>query len=622
MARALPLFLFLLLVPCGAAQAPTATLSPTADEWDPHARAFAEYEVRVTNPSGAADAYTLRDVGLSPEPAVAPAILVAPSPTLVLGAHATGTFRLWVGGAAGNATVSARVVSTLDEARSTTVTANLRRAVSPEAEPGILDGRVTDAATGGPVEPEGGPLVVLAADASSLREPSPRQAAVVATADGTFRLEVPPGEYWVRFEAPGYRTNFFGPLPVASGPAARIEVSLVHDVVPPVVATGARVGESGGPSDRLAGSLGLERVATAPRHSATPTAPRVSFFAGSSARLWQADLAAPGPPAGGAEAWSLDYGLDVNADGTRVAVGTTAGTVEVFGPDGAPAWSFRADTAPNSRVPGPFGEGIRASSEVRFSDDGEFLAAGTLTGLVHHFNVTTGARLWRFETAGQVRALRYDQNSTTLFVGSGDNTLYSLNTTTGVSNWRADLSFWPDGHIALADDARRIAVGGRDGSLRAFDGTGRPTWSREMPGPVLGYDFDPEGSNLVVLLAHGVYDFDPTGRLRWFRHEENQPLQHQHGGDEARVGAPVVPEVVVGRVFAPEDGTRLVANDAAGKLYSFANWRATTVPTSSAPAATDSAPGPRGEPSPGLLGVLGAAVAAFVLARCRRGTDH
>ena len=613
-------------------------------------------------PAGPREAFVITEIHVSRAPPqgdgqpMAVGKVSSPTPTLVVDPDHGGLFHVWIGGfeqpsppgpPAGEYLVRVKIQGTVNTETRHEATARLLRIFPAESPPATLEGRITDARTGQPPT-AAGPVVVHVGNPTSVRVLRAEDDTAIADPGGRFRMSVPPGAYWVRAEAPGYRSTFFGPLELETGATSQADLTLVPDAPAPIVTNPVATANAGLPTYRLATSLGLERVATAPGfYTRTPNqAPEeVSFFAASGTRLWHKPLPPPSKlPVDIGEWTSTDHGLDVNADGTLVAIGTSNGTIDVYDDGGGQHWSHRDDATQNSRVPGPFGVGIRRSSEVRFSDDGEFLAAGTLTGFVHHFNVTTGRLVWSFETAGQVRALRYDANATTLFAGSGDNHLYAIDTTTGLAKWTADLTFWPWEHIALTQDAARIAVGGKDGVLRVFDADGAPLWTRQFPGFLLGYDFDPTGAHLVALADNGVYDFDATGRLRWFRQEIQSSGQLRVGAGGQYIGygkastradeatarvlgingtlawelrAGNEPESVYNVRFL-EDGSRLVANGRQGRLYTFANWLEPRNAAIGFPSHAPEGPaGPVDEPAPGIVLSAIATLAAMLVRRRR-----
>ncbi len=70
--------------------------------------------------------------------------------------------------------------------------------------------------------------------------------------------------------------------------------------------------------------------------------------------------------------------------------------------------------------------------------------------------------------------------------------------------------------VAISEDGNRVAVGGRDNSLRLFDGSGELLWPFEAENSILGVDISPDGKWLTVASEDRfVYLLDGEGNLLW-----------------------------------------------------------------------------------------------------------
>lgn len=663
MRQVLLAFLLLLpLLPSASAQGPMARIEPSSFEWNDFARSLAHFYVNVTNTGPTTDAFTIPEIRIEPTPRdpqgreVPTANIYSPTPTLVLASGATGTFHVWVGGfdqpsppgpAAGDYRVDVRVVSTTDETRTHTVSSLIRRSFPPAPETGTIEGTVTDAVTGGPPKPG---LRVHAADPRSVRVLPAEQTTTMLDAGGRFRFTLPAGTYWLRIEGPGYATAFLRDLVVTPGGSVGPSTSVGPATTAYMLATPFRTASLGLPSYRLATDLDMTLVAAMPGfYTKGPGggAERWGLYRSDGTERWRAELPPTSAvPFDNAQWTSTDGAVDLSVDGRTTVIGTSGGTVSAYGAGSpTPKWTFSGTNEQNPRVPGPLGQGARRVSEVRYAPDLRTVAVGTLTGFVHLLDAETGSLKWTQSTAGQVRALRYTPGSDGLWVGSGDNRLYHLRLDDGAVLKTADLTFWPWEHIGMTASGDRIVTGGKDGVLRVFDAEARLLWSRQLPGFILGFDVAPGGSPIVAMGENGVYAYDPTGTLLWFRGEiqntgklaitatgrfvsygkastnAQEPTARIVTQDgtlawEFRSGA--TPETVY-NLAVRHDGSRIVGNGRSGNLYFFKDWQ--TAPPSMPDGGGTGGDGPTprtGSPGPAGALALCAILLAVVAARYRR----
>lgn len=660
------LLIVLPILPSVQAQAgaPAARMEPASFEWDDYSHALAHYFVNVTNPSGATDAFTITEIRIEPKPVdpqgreVPTANIYSPTPTLVLGPGATGTFHVWVGGfdqpsppgpKAGEHRVDVRVVSTTDPAKATTVSALLRRSFPQDPSDGAIEGTVTDAATGGPPAPG---LRVHAADPASVRVLSAERTTTMVDAQGRFHLSLPAGTYWLRVEGGGYRTAFVRDLPVTAGSTVAPGLSVFAANEGYKLDIPDKTASMGLPTYRAASDINLRVIAAMPGfYTKQPGhgAERFGVYLSDGSERWRSDLPPETVVPFDNPQWtSSDGGVDVSIDGRSIVVGTSGGTVSLYETSSPSAkWTFAGPNTQNPLVPGPLGQGAKRVSEVRVSPDLQTVAAGTLTGAVYLLDAETGQPRWIRHTGGQVRAIRYAPGTERLWVGSGDNRLYLLDASDGRILKTADLTFWPWEHIGVSADGDRIVTGGKDGILRVFDGDANLQWSRRLPGFILGFDIAPGDAPVVAMGENGVYAFSRTGTLQWFRGEiqnagklmisgssrfvsygkastsVNEPTARVVGEDgtllwEFRAGA--TPETVY-NVLMRDDGELLVANGRSGNLYFFNDWQQDPGPgpTGSGTGTGESSGGRRGgSASPGLALLLVGVAGALLLARRRR----
>jgi eukaryotic-like serine/threonine-protein kinase len=139
-----------------------------------------------------------------------------------------------------------------------------------------------------------------------------------------------------------------------------------------------------------------------------------------------------------------------------------------------------------------------------------------------------GGLKWRLQTDGPVRSSPVIANHT-LYVGSGDGSLYAINTDNGVVRWKTSLGSSVTSTPAVSTAHGVVVVGTFDGAFHGITlATGRTAWSMK-PGAALPlawgiesgqiYTSSPAivGTTVVVGSIDGnVYAADVrTGRARW-----------------------------------------------------------------------------------------------------------
>jgi outer membrane protein assembly factor BamB len=641
----LALLLLLGILPTpAAAQAPEATIEPAVFEWNDYSRSFAAFTVNVTNMAGQADAFTITEIRVQPSVQAPIGTVYSPTPTLPLASGARGSFTVWVGGfeqpsppgpAAGNYTVDVKVQSTLDPNRQHTVQATIRRTFPLESGTGVIAGSVRDSKTG-ELPLSYGPIEVAAHDADNVRVLPHETNHKTLDPSGRFRFDLPAGKYWLRVEGSGYQTAFLGPLTVRPGDESSADVSLSPNIVGRFEAQQPTIAKLPLPSYRLATTIDLASSAVTPGfYTKQPgqAAETVALVGSDGQVRWTRALPPTTTVPFDNPVWtSTDHGVDVSADGARVAVGTAGGTIEIFAADGKPVGApYRGQSDVNPLVPGPLGAGLLRSSEVRFSHDGTRLAAGSLTGWVYLFDAINGTLVWKTPTKGQVRALRFDPNDDRVYAGSGDNQLYALDATSGTVLWTRALGFWPWEHIGMTNDGGLLLTGGKDGVLRLFDNAGKLEWSKTLPGFILGFDIRSNGQQMLAMTSNGIYSFNRAGQLRWFRGEiqNNGQLHMGTGGSFLGYGKSSSsaseasmrvlyadgtlaweyrssqPESIY-NVVPADDGSRLIANGRSGNVYFFERW--STPPTGPRVPPSEQGSQPTkadgGSPAPGALALL------------------
>jgi WD40 repeat protein len=177
------------------------------------------------------------------------------------------------------------------------------------------------------------------------------------------------------------------------------------------------------------------------------------------------------------------FGVAFSPDGTQVMAGAadTTGGVRIWdvGPTGDAEWA-------NLRAPGWEGD-------VEFMPDGRRVAASSAFGSV---------RIWDLETGQTRRALR-----TIGPPGDPD-----------VSGWLAEPSFdvSPDGAIAIAYS---------DGTVRAWDATGKELFTVTDPAGVFAVDWSQDGRLLLIGDGYGsTRIFDRSGRNVGTLQEHRAPV--------------------------------------------------------------------------------------------------
>lgn len=184
--------------------------------------------------------------------------------------------------------------------------------------------------------------------------------------------------------------------------------------------------------------------------------------------LWQA--------AAGNEIW----GGDMSKDGNYVAYATIGSQTDpdnlvlLDGVTGSEIWriSLTLKNFPatlNAHLPSTNTAGLMDVREVRFSPSGKYLAIASMQGKVYLLDRATKTVLWGFETAGQVRGIRFSADESMLYAGSGDGFLHKLAVATGAHQWKSYIVSWPYTPATLSPDGKIIVSGNKTGEMVVID---------------------------------------------------------------------------------------------------------------------------------------------------------
>lgn len=507
------------VTPARAAGFEAVLVSPDPIPWSGYDAGFARAEIDVTNTGATSDLIVVTGI-TNPPGTMEGGAVSSPTPGLPLEPGATGRITVWLGsglsspydpGVSGSGLYDFTVHMRASVAGiAGTLAVTVDRTFPGAPTDGTLSGTVVDARSNAPIA---GARIRVFQHAGG-----PDTTGSTQSSAGAFTLNVPAGAYRMSVDAVGYASKL-NAVTVAAGETTSVAVRLARAAVvrgsttPASTTLPLPVFRAGASSNR-----GL--VATLPGFfTRTPETGdgSLTVLDGTGVVAWEEPL----PPQSSAPDTVLgltatDGAADVAAGGARVGVATSGGTFEVYDAAGTLLWDTDRATDVNPLIPGGWGQGIIFGTAMRFSPDGSVVAAGAVTGHVYLFDADDGTLLWKYATAGEVRALAFARDGATLFAGSGDETLYALDTADGSERWSAPLTFWPWHSIATTTDGSRVAVGGKDGIVRVFDATGAQVRALQFPGFVHGLAYTPDGKHLIVD-AGAIYDYAPDGTLRWAR---------------------------------------------------------------------------------------------------------
>ena len=140
-----------------------------------------------------------------------------------------------------------------------------------------------------------------------------------------------------------------------------------------------------------------------------------------------------------------------------VVVGSASAFPGVFGgfAGGAQLWAF--DT----------GGDVRSSPAL--SPDGATLYIGSRDNKVYALRTSTGEQQWAFETGGYVESSpTLSPDGATLYIGSWDNKVYALRTSTGDQQWSFDTGGFVESSPALSPDGATLYIGSGDNKVYAL----------------------------------------------------------------------------------------------------------------------------------------------------------
>jgi outer membrane protein assembly factor BamB/subtilisin family serine protease len=387
---------------------------------------------------------------------------------------ATGEFRLRVPVGTWTISVTADGWGTVSQPvtvdTNQTVTADFRLDPVPK---GAVSGTVTDMVTGSPVA--GAQLTVLE---------DPKVPAALTGADGAFRLDLAPGSYTVRAEAPGYRLATY-PTVVASGVTTPAALSLFP-----------------GP----AGDCPMDRCA--PDRS------------GQSASLGRPPYA-PSWVSGILPGWAFPVSQPAMARG-KVFVGNRGGALVALNlQTGATVWSRNLDTV-NNWSPGTPAYG-----------DGKVFA-GNGNGRLYAVDADTGSILWQAQlndnSHGTATPAVYKDGKVYVAASGTVGTVYAFDATSGRKLWERGILTNTSAVVVAGGRVYAVAYGPR---VYAFDAaTGATVWMTDESDGWTGWEDSGLAYDRGVLLVRPKY----KGTIRAYDAATGARLWEQPGGIPATAG--------------------------------------------------------------------------------------
>jgi outer membrane protein assembly factor BamB len=143
--------------------------------------------------------------------------------------------------------------------------------------------------------------------------------------------------------------------------------------------------------------------------------------------------------------------------------------------------------------------------------DGTNIYFGTLGQKVYAVDAQTGIQVWMKKVSGAVLGSPVLGSDNSLYVGSYNGTVYSLNTADGATRWSVAASSWIWSGPAL--DGTTLYYGDGKGSFYAHpvNGTGQP-WTQQLSGAIVGTPVVSSDTIVVGTESGNVYFIDPSGK--------------------------------------------------------------------------------------------------------------
>ncbi len=204
--------------------------------------------------------------------------------------------------------------------------------------------------------------------------------------------------------------------------------------------------------------------------------------------------------------WKTTIGTTGGASSTAVVkgvvyLGSGADVYALNASTGAKLWSFQTGGNVNSSP-------AVVNGAVYFGSD-DFN--------VYALNASTGAKLWSFATGAGVDSSPAVTNGV-VYIGSGDHNVYALNASTGALLWKYATGFVIDASPAVVNGV--VYIGSDDGTVYALNAsTGAKLWSFNT-GANQGTDLSPpvvaNGVVYIGVILGGVYALNAsTGAKLW-----------------------------------------------------------------------------------------------------------
>ncbi len=226
------------------------------------------------------------------------------------------------------------------------------------------------------------------------------------------------------------------------------------------------------------------------------------------------------------------WGIDITADGSKVAAGCHDGKIYMADKSGKLLWNFEND----NKAP------VRS---ICFSKDGKKAFSGGL-GTLYLFNADTGSKTdipWIDEW---FRNCKFFSDGSFVI---GARTVAGFDSL-GKKNWEYIIGEFP--MFLAVDSSKNVYASGKSRNLFSFDAQGKLRWKHRIPDHTAGAGAaTPDGSRIALGTVGGmVYLFDSDGNLLWKRGTMNQNQEGAFIGHNA--------------VAISQDGKRIVSGTAPG----------------------------------------------------------
>jgi outer membrane protein assembly factor BamB len=158
---------------------------------------------------------------------------------------------------------------------------------------------------------------------------------------------------------------------------------------------------------------------------------------------------------------------------------------------------------------------------MEFSPDSKYLMTGPVNNTPEEqalIESDTGNIIWTFNTGAYMREARFSEDGKTVYLASGNGTLYAIDVTTGNKKWLGSGDYYIPFVLGLSESAGTIIASGKGRAFTALDlDNGKQKWQSTVDQTTTAGEVAEDGSVVGGTVGGMGYGIDKDGDIIWAR---------------------------------------------------------------------------------------------------------